>query len=102
MVSRSPLASDEQYLVGIAKFWANQQSQPVPGFNKMPDVAQAFGAARTSMASSQWSLNPEKDMRNLKASTLQAMTKLITPIKLTFSNLNYSVRVKSTKDERRY
>lgn len=41
-------------------------------------------------------------MRNLKASTLQAMTKLITPIKLTFSNLNYSVRVKSTKDERRY
>ena len=54
--------------------------------------------------SSLWSLNSEKldqDINNLKASTLEAMTKTVLPIKLTFTDLTYEVRVKNSPAERK-
>ena len=61
-----------------------------------------LGETRSVAVSSTYSLNFNKEVDNLRDRTMQAMTKTVTPIKVTFTNLTYKVRVKSTKNERRY
>ena len=51
--------------------------------------------AFSKVSSAAWSCN---EIGNLKARTMSAMTKTAMPIKLTFNNVNYTVRVANSKE----